>query len=289
VRDVNVVRGNLTLKHGAVSRDVSVVQGNAVVEGGALARDVVAVIGKVKLEGGATARQVVSVGGDVEIAAGATVENDVISIGGRVKVDPDAEVGGKRTSITLPGLPHILGVGFPWIFGSAPSPIWALVQILVKFVVLFVLGLLVLSLFPGRMDSVMGSILASPWKSLLAGLLGWLVVPVLALLLAVTIVGIPLVFVQGLAVVAAVVLGLSSLVFFVGRTLPLPTQQAPAAAQLAVGVGVFAILTQVPFLGFAIWVSVLLLTFGAVLRSRFGQAGAAAQPLATSVPPPAEG
>jgi hypothetical protein len=84
------------------------------------------------------------------------------------------------------------------------------------------------------------------------------------------------------------VLGITSLVFLVGQRLPLPTQQGPDVAQLAVGTALFAILTEVPVLGTIVWTAVWLLTFGAVVRSRFGQPGPAAQPLATSVPPPAE-
>jgi hypothetical protein len=247
---------------------------------------VVAVLGNVRLEGGATARQVVAVGGSVEIAAGATVENDVISIGGRVNVDPEADVGGSRRSITIPGLPGILGLGGDIVFGHHRSPLWTVVQILVKFVVLFVLGLLVLSLFPRRLDSVTSAMTGHPGKSVLIGLLGTLLLPVLTVLLVVTLVGIPLVAVQVLAVIAAGVLGVTSLVFLVGKNLPLPTQRGPAVAQLAVGVGIFAILTEVPFLGVIVWTAVWLLTFGAVLRSRFGQPGPGA-PLDTSIPPAA--
>jgi len=286
VRDVNVVRGNLVLSGGALARDVAVVQGKVELKGGALARDVVAVLGSVHLDGGANARQVVAVGGDVDVAAGASIENDVISIGGRVNVDPEAEVGGSKRSISFPGLGGLVNL-FPVILPGHLSPLWAIIAVLLKFVVLFVLGLLALSLFPRRLDAVTTSMLNAPFKSILVGLLGWLVMPVLGLLLVVTVVGIPLVAVQVLAVIAAVLLGITALVYFVGRMLPLPTQQGPAVGQLAVGVAVFAILTEIPILGFLIWAAVLLITFGAVIRTRFGQSPLSAPPLETTVPPPA--
>jgi len=287
VRDVNVVRGDLVLSGGALARDVSVVQGKVELKGGALARDVVAVLGSVHLDGGASARQVVAVGGNVDVAAGANIESDVISIGGRVNVDPEAEVGGSKRSISFPGLPGAVGLLSGLTFGHSSSPLWAIIGVLLKFVTLFVLGLLALSLFPRRLDAVTSSMLNAPFKSILVGLLGWLVMPVLGLLLVVTVVGIPLVAVQVLAVIAAVLLGITALVYFVGRMLPLPTQQGPAVAQLAVGVAVFAILTEIPILGFLIWAAVLLITFGAVIRSRFGQPTMSAPPLETTVPPPA--
>jgi hypothetical protein len=162
-----------------------------------------------------------------------------------------------------------------------------IVQILVKFVVLFVLGLLVLSLFPRRLDSVARTMLGHPGKSVLVGLVGSLLLPVLTVLLVVTVVGIPLVAVQVLAVIAAGVLGVTSLVFLVGKNLPLPTQRGPEVAQLALGVAIFAVLTAVPFLGFIVWTAVWLLTFGAVLQSRFGDPGRVDAPLETRIPPPA--
>ena len=284
VRDVNLVKGNLLVKGGAVTRDVAVVFGSATLEPGAHAREVVAVLGSVKLAGGASARQVVAVGGDVEVGPGAVVEQDVISVGGRAKVDPEAEVGGSTQSISIPGIPGLVGFTTSRFAGAPASPLLRVVEVLVQFALLFVLGLLVISFFPRRLEAVAATMVASPWKSVLAGLLGTVALPVLMLLLIVTIVGILLVPVQILAVAAAGVLGVTALAFHLGRSLPLPEHRRTMVLHLALGTAIFVVLTHIPILGAMIWVATWLLTFGAVLRSRFGQQGGPVLPT-TAIPP----
>lgn len=284
VRDVNVVKGSLLVKGGAVTRDVAVVFGSATLEPGAHSREVVAVLGSVKLAGGASARQVVAVGGDVEVGPGAVVEQDVISVGGRARVDPEAEVGGSTQSISIPGIPGLVGFTTSRFAGETASPLLRVVEVLVQFALLFVLGLLVISFFPRRLEAVAATMVASPWKSVLAGLLGTVALPVLMLLLIVTIVGILLVPVQILAVAAAGVLGVTALAFHLGRSLPLPEHRRTMVLHLALGTAIFVVLTHIPILGAMIWVATWLLTFGAVLRSRFGQQGGPVLPT-TAIPP----
>lgn len=286
VRDVNVVKGNLVVKGGAATRDVSVVFGSVTLEPGAASREVVAVLGGVKLAGGAAARHVVAVGGDVELGPGAVVAQDVISVGGRTRVDPDATVGGSTKSISVPGIPGLVGFATSHVVGGALSPLLLVLEVLVQFAVLFVLGLLVISLFPRRLEAVAGSMVASPWKSVLAGLLGTVAMPVLLVLLVVTVIGILLVPVQVLAVAAAGVLGTTALTFHLGRSLPLPERRRSAVLHLALGTAIFVVVTHIPVLGVMAWIATWLLTFGAVLRSRFGQQGGGPV-LPTSAIPPA--
>lgn len=289
VRDVNVVRGNLLLRAGSEARDVSAVSGNVRLEPGARARDVVAILKGVKLDGGAQVRQAVAVFGDVEVGPGASVERDVISIGGRVRVDPQADVGGATRSIALPSLPGVVGITTGHLLGGGDSLLLTVVETLVKFAVLFVLGLLVLSVFPRRLEAVAGSMVASPWKSVFTGLLGTFAMLLLTVLLVATVVGILLVPVQVLAVIAGGVLGLAALLFHVGRSVPLPAGKSTAVVQLAVGTALYAVLTSIPVIGFMTWMAAWLLTFGAVLRTRFGQPTASILPTTPVEPPPMPG
>ena len=162
------------------------------------------------------------------------------------------------------------------------SPLLLLVEALVQFAVLFVLGLLVVSLFPRRLEAVAGSMVASPWKSVLAGLLGTVAMPVLLILLIVTVIGILLVPVQILAMAAAGVLGTTALTFHLGRSLPLPQHRRTTVLHLALGTAIFVVVTHIPVLGAMAWIATWLLTFGAVLRSRFGSPTPV---LPTTIPP----
>jgi hypothetical protein len=156
-------------------------------------------------------------------------------------------------------------------------------QVLAKYLVYFALGLLALALFPRRVDAVSASFVAHPWKSVFTGLLGLVVLPLLALLLVATIIGIPLVAVLGLLVIAAGVLGFTALAYYIGRALPFQLRRGTSVLQLAIGTAIVVLVTAIPFLGGMAWVAAALLTFGAVLRSRFGSQTPA---LPTTIPPP---
>jgi hypothetical protein len=288
VRDVNVVKSSVRIMGGGAARDVSSVSGSVHLEGGATARDVVAVIGSVRLEGGATARKVVAVGGDVDIGPGATVEGDAISVGGRVRIDPEADVGGSSHSISLPGVPGLVGLTAGHFLGGEVSPFMLVLKTLVKFLVIFLLGLLCLSLVPRRIDAVAGTMFANPLKSVLAGVLGSIGMLVLLVLLIVTIIGWLLIPVQVIGVIAAGVLGLTALVFHLGRSLPLPEARRTMVLQLAVGTAIYSVLTSVPILGALASMAAWVLTFGAVIRSRFGQPPVVLEttPVAPPMPPP---
>ena len=105
------------------------------------------------------------------------------------------------------------------------------------------------------------------------------------MLLVATLIGIPLVPVAALLVVAAGVLGFTALAWYLGRALPFQLAAgARASLQLAVGTAIVVLITAIPFLGCMAWVAAALLTFGAVIRSRFGSQSAV---LPTTIPPAA--
>jgi len=82
--------------HDLVSRDAPLV-----VPENAHAEDVVAVRGDVTVRRGAVVKKVVVLAGSVRIESGATVDEDVIAIGGDVRVAPGAKVG--KTAMAIGG------------------------------------------------------------------------------------------------------------------------------------------------------------------------------------------
>lgn len=286
-----VKTGNVNIGPGERKRDVVALRGNVRMQAGSSARQVTAVLGSVELEPGVTVdREVVAIGGDVHVSPGAHVGADAVSIGGQVIIDPGGTVDGEEVAVSVPGLVGLLG-----LFGGSPpmsqthgklSPLIHVGHVLAKYIVFFVLGLLVLMLAPARLASVTGALTRQPVKVVLAGLLGTVAMPVLAVLLVVTVVGIPLVAVQVIAILLAGVLGFTALALLVGRTLPLHPQRATAIIQLAVGTALVVVVSEIPVVGFLAWITGWLFVFGAVLRTRFGQP----QPgdvLPTAIPPQA--
>jgi hypothetical protein len=288
-RDRERVGGDVVVEAGESARDVHAVGGSVTLRAGAEAREVVAVGGSVTLEAGASARQVVAVGGDVRVGPGASVEQDAVSVGGRVQVDPSGDVGGQQTAVSIPGVSGLIAK-LSHRAGEEQSPGWSLAGALARYAVYLALALLLMVLFQRRVEVVAASMEANPAKALLAGLLGLVAQPFLSILLIVTLIGIPLVLVQVLGVLVAGVLGFTALAWWLGRRLPVQLSRGTMVLQLALGMAIVFVATQIPVVGWLVWVAAVILTFGAVLRTRFGQepaVTASVPPAAPPVEPPA--
>jgi hypothetical protein len=282
-----VVNGDVVIRPGEVARDVVAIRGSVRLEPGAEARDVVAILGSVEMDSGSQAREATSILGDVQIGKGAIVHRNATAVGGDVGVDPEGGmVQGETTSIGIPELSGLSGLaGTTFLFGRAESPFWAVGQALAKFAMYFALGLILIAMFPRRVEAVGASITSKPVKTVLLGLLATIAVPVIGLALVLTIVGVLLVPVLVIAVLAAGVLGFTALSFLIGRTLPIHLARGTQVLQLALGTALVVLATSIPFLGILVWIAAWLLVFGAVLRSRFGQTPPPLLPT-TEVPPP---
>jgi hypothetical protein len=160
--------------------------------------------------------------------------------------------------------------------------------------VFFVLGLLFLLLAPRRLEAVSGALGHQPLKTVLTGLVATVAMPVLTVLLVVTVIGIPLVAVQALGIVIAGVLGFSALALALGRRAALKLDRGGEVLRLAIGTALMVVVGQIPVIGTMAWITAWLFVFGAVVRTRFGQAVPAVldttpapAPPAPPAPPPA--
>jgi hypothetical protein len=285
-RDRESVGGDVVIEPSQTARDVSAVRGSVTLRPGAEAREVVAVLGNVFLEAGSSARQAVAIGGDVHVGPGASVEKDAVAIGGRVLIDPAGDVGGQKVTIGFPGagqLLQALSLKAPDEEGSSGG--WALAKWVAQFGVMLLLGFLLVTFFPRRVEAVAASLVANPAKSVLAGLLGLLAQPLLSLLLIVTIVGIPLLVIQILGIGVAYLMGVTAVAVLIGRAMPSTLHRGTSILQLAVGLGLVLLALAIPFLGWLLWAALVMATFGAVLRTRFGQTPVL-ETIAAAPPPP---
>jgi hypothetical protein len=282
-----VISGDVTIGPGERWRDVVALRGNVRMGVGSSARQVTAVLGSVELEPGATVdREVVAVGGNVHVSSGAHVGADAVSVGGEVSIDQGGNVEGQEVSVSVPGIAGLLGLASPAREASKGiSAGLKIGQALAKFVVFFLMGLLLLTVVPARLDRVTASLTRSPVRDVLVGLLGTVAMPVLTVLLVVTIVGILLVPVQAIAILIAGVLGYTALALLIGRALPIRTEKATGIIQLAAGTAIVVLISEIPFVGIMAMVSAWFLVFGAVLRSRGGQPPPNTPILTTSSPP----
>ena len=277
---------------------------------------VVTVGGSIKVDG-RVRDNVVAVGGGVKLGPHAEVLGDVTTVGGTIERDPGAVVSGRlnEVGISAPGIrirPNWNLGWSPWRFYSDGAwPAIRLFGTMVRMALFGLLAALVVLVAPRAVQRVEYAVTSQPWKAAVVGLLAQLFfVPVLVLavvVLAVSIIGIPL-----LVLVPFGVLGflLAFLLGFAGAACGLARvawrrgsgSQAGMLAALAVGLAIiwsFTLLGRVVGLGggplmaaavgliivgilieYAAWT----LGLGGALLTRFGRYGALPPP---AVVPPA--
>ena len=171
---------------------------------------VVAVLGSVRVDGRVDG-DVVSVGGGVQLGPQAIVRGEVVSVGGAVERAPGARVGGQinEVRIGMPSFsPHLRfwpRGDWSW-FGSSLGATTDLLATLARMGILALLVVALATVFPAPVTRVSNRVSAEPWRAGLVGLAAQLLfVPVLiitVLVLAISIVGIPLLLLVPFAVVA---------------------------------------------------------------------------------------
>jgi hypothetical protein len=193
-RVVVSTEGDVTIPAGEQADVVVVINGTAHIAG--TVKTIVAVDGTIEMIG-ALAETVVAVGSPVTLGPGTVVTGDVMTVDALVHRIGNAEVQGEVSDIAS----ALVGV-------SA-----VLVPALILFWIGFALATLVAALFLAglaarQVRAAEAIISREPLRAFLAGVVGVIVVPVLAILLMITVVGAPL----GLAIL----LGVWPLVAFLG-------------------------------------------------------------------------
>ena len=192
------------------------VLGSVVVnEGEEVSGQVVAVLGSAHVNG-EVGDQVVAVLGDVELGPHAIVRGDVVSVGGRLRRAPGAQVHGSVTEVSLGGLGTSIHV--PWMAGWGPvyfggfGPIARLIGTTFRFVLLALVACLALVVARRAVEGSAQRVVDDPIKATLVGLVAWvLFVPMLVLIavvLSISIIGIPLLLLMPFAVIAMIVMAI---------------------------------------------------------------------------------
>lgn len=251
-RDVRRARERIQRRLRSSSRDAKVAFGSSIhLEAGQVGRDLVAIGGSVHAEGDVNG-DVVAIGGNAEIEG--RVTGEVVAVGGRVILGPEAEVLGSVTavgfgveraegSIVEGGVNEIdFGPDFTmdlfdwdwddwddWDSGrSSPWRMGNLFEFFMGIVWLLMIALVasLIHLVAGKsLEKIRRKAVASPWVSLLVGLLFCLfffpILLVLVILLCITVIGMPigcLLLLGGpLLFLIAAVTGLAAVGLAIGR------------------------------------------------------------------------
>lgn len=249
---------------GTVSVDNdSVINGGVVFSGGSVTLD--APVARGILGAGGTIHIDNTVGRDVNVAGGTITFGSNANVAGTVyyasesnlNVDENAVIGATEAVTMAEHARDSVDEGF----GAAKYgfKVWSFLSTLL-------VGLVLLWLFPRFMSGVVGTMEQNLGSSLLWGVLVLLLTVPVALLLMVTVIGLPL---------AAVMLGVFGLLLFLSKVFAgyflgswivknMDWEITNKYLVFAIGLLVFVLLTIVPILGGFVWLFGALLTLGAV-------------------------
>ena len=266
-----------------IVRAGATVSGSAVVLGGSLrieqgakvAKGVAILGGTVNIEG--------EVGGDVSVAGGTVILSDTSVVGGNVRIS-----GGSlqrtasatvRGSVSQENNPHI-PFGPPGA-PAAPFPFggfrpftdgFNFVRGIFSALAFAALGAVLIALFPVPVRRVSDTAEQQFVPSVGVGCLTVIVSIFLAVGLAITIIGIPVVVLLAIVEAAAWVFGWISIGALAGGRIlhALNARNVTPVLAVVVGVLVIALIAQIPVLGGLVGLVVGLLGLGAVILTRFG-------------------
>jgi hypothetical protein len=217
-------------------------------------------------------RDAVAIGGSVTLQPGARVEGDAVAIGGAVSMEEGASLEGDNVSLGGT-IPTMIGSATRWAVGGRPHfrSMFGFASRLTRTVLLVAIALLITLAFPGQVTRVSAFLVSRPGLSSLSGIAVLVGFPPLCALLAVTIIGIPLIPVAVMLLVALLLFGFTVSAGWLGERLPLLRENKTPLRAVALGGGVLAVVGLIPWIGTLVLVLAALVSTGATLLSRFGR------------------
>lgn len=221
----------------------------------------------------------VAFGGDVELFENAVVEGDAVSFGGHVIKHPNAVVKGEEVSMASGALGSVIAKsmkhGVPDEAKKAKAHDdkegTSVAGFFLQFAGLFGLGFLLMLFAPQRMKQLEATIRREPVVNGLVGALGMLAMIPLTIVLAVTLVGIPVAALLWLSMFFFVPAGLAATASVLGQAVPTGKLRKTQALVLAVGLLALLLVSKIPVLGAIVLALVICVAMGAIIRTRFGQ------------------
>jgi len=279
-----VYAGDLTVR-GHVQEDAVAFSGNLDIHG--------------RVEGDAHA-----FGGNVVLHPGAVVEGDVSAIGGTVTRHDGSEVEGSIESFGGGQVGALVASEVKKSFKQASAAAaesereaeavasearrepsgGGIAGFILRFAALFGLGFLGQLFFPARMKELSAEIKSQPLKSGLTGLLGFVAMVPITVVLAITLIGIPVAVALWLVVPVVSALGLAVLAGEIGLRVPVLQGRKTQAVVLALGLFILLAVGSLPGIGQLVMGLATLVAFGAAIRTRLGnRPRGIPEPLTTSV------
>ncbi|MFA6142034.1 MAG: hypothetical protein WC738_01920 [Candidatus Omnitrophota bacterium] len=227
--------------------------------------DVVAIGGNVTVYGNVQ-NNIIAVGGSVILMPNSCVGEQIVVVGGELVKDPSAEIGGKVTQVYLPNFVP----SFATMLKGGWIALWATISLLA---LLGFLGLAVLlvALIPEHIGTVVNIIECSFVKMFLWGALWTILIVPIAVMLAISLVGIALIPLEILFVVLALIIGYIAVAIFIGNHIFMVFKKKvhPFVGAIS-GILTLFLMGFLPLIGPIAKIIFLTAGFGAVINTRFG-------------------
>lgn len=283
--DGRVVFGdNFILESGeTLTGDLVVIGGSAVVEEDATVRgDLVVVGGSLTLDGTVEGSSAI-IGGLAVLGETAVIEGDLVAVGGAVDQAPGARVEGQVVTnvpapdIRIPDMPSVPGVPSPPQpdFSFNINPVARAMQVLFTAILLAALSMLATLFLQPQLERVSQVVTSQPVIAGSFGLLTMVLLPFVVLVLALTILLIPVSLLVVVAAAFAWLFGVIALGVEVGERFTRAINQSWAPA-LTTGFGTFLLMLvsggigMVPCIGWLVPFLVAMLGVGGVVLTVFG-------------------
>lgn len=249
--DLALIGGSLNITEtGKVTGDIAVLGGELTNSG--LIKSDVAILGgdfynKSKVDG-----DIFVAGGNVKLDSGSVVDGSISIVGGSLERDTNAVVTGEIKSVEIKvlgkALPKIKGlIRAPRLFPRALTMSASALATIVSIIGLFVLTLILLLIFPNPIEKIAEKAQTNIWIAIAIGFgLQILIVP-LIVLLAISIIGIAVIPLFLLALLACLLLGLTSVYYLIGaRIIHTESDKQSLIGKFALG---FIVIMAIPILG----------------------------------------
>jgi hypothetical protein len=255
--DININNQNLIRMGG----DVTVPEKQTV-------ENAIAIGGNTIVQPGARVTQTaIAVGGNVTLRQNARVDGDVYSVGGRIIQESGASIGGASASTdennpTMRGWRHRAGLAGYWVTVASR---------MATALVAAAIGALLLLWQPNFLVSIANLVNQAPGKSALWGFLGGIALVVINVILAITIIGLPLIPIVTVAAMVIAFLGALGVALLVGQRVMKSSQRTPVQ-QFLIGLLIVTVIGLIPVIGGIVLFIANLLGFGAILAWKLGNA-----------------
>lgn len=255
----------------ALAESINIVKigSDVTIDEGMKVRNVFALGGQVTVEG-FVENHVIAVGGSVVLTKTAIVGGNVISLGGIVARGRGSEIHGNLTEINADDISAAISnalsdewEGWSWIFAIVSLSI---------FIGVLLVTLLIVHFIPKPIRVISTAVRDIPFKVILWGIIGLILIVPMAVLLAVSVIGIVLIPLEMTLVLCAIILGFIAVSQLVGEKLyaVLKRHDSNIVRETIWGLIILWVIGWIPYVGWMLKVFAVVLGLGGVLVTRFG-------------------